>query len=166
MKHMVHKRNKMIKFLKEESALTIIEVLVAVVLTAIVMLHGTVFFIATWRLNAESKDYNLVASDVVANLERCISLARNSTAVTNDEFVTINPTNGTRTRVLRGRYTVTYSLAKTSLVQYEGYIQVISSARWRYNASATSASDTIINIKSAYVPFLSAPNTHNTRWTV
>ncbi len=57
----------MIKILKERSALTLVEVLVAVVLTAIVMLHGTVFFIATWRLNAESKDYNMVANDVVAN---------------------------------------------------------------------------------------------------
>lgn len=155
----------MIKFLKEESALTIVEVLVAVILTAIVMLHGTVFFIATWRLNAESKDYNLVASDVVANLEKCLALAKNSNTATNDEFVTINPTDNTRTRVLRGKYTVTYSLKKDSFVNYEGYIQVISSARWRYNSSATSDSDNIINIKSAYVPIFGASDAEKTRWT-
>lgn len=155
----------MIKFLKEESALTIIEVLVAVVLTAIVMLHGTVFFIATWRLNAESKDYNLVASDVVANLEKCLALARNSETAVNDEFVTINPADNKKTRLLRGKYLVTYSLTKKSFSQYEGYIQVTSSARWRYNSSATSASDIIINIKSAYVPIFGATIDSRTRWT-
>ena len=98
----------MIKILKNESALTIIEVLVAVILTAIVMLHGTVFFIATWRLNAESKDYNLVLNDVVANLEKCISRSRNAN-VSNDDYVI-------KTRKLRNKYDVTYTLVKTRMM--------------------------------------------------
>lgn len=143
----------MIKILKERSALTLVEVLVAVVLTAIVMLHGTVFFIATWRLNAESKDYNMVANDVVANLEKCVAMGVNPGGSGKGNKVFANANEYViRNRTIRGLYTVTYSLEKTNVMYYQGFVYLISSARWRYNSAATNESDTIINIKTAYIP--------------
>lgn len=137
---MVQNLRKMIA-LKSKKALTIIEVLVAVILTAIVMLHGTIFFIATWRLNAESKDYNTVLNNVVLNLENYIAKPYNSAVTIAESEYMI------KTEKLRDKYDVTYTLTKsTGNFTYGGFYYMISSARWRYGGDANS--DNKINIKT------------------
>ncbi|MBR3628425.1 MAG: prepilin-type N-terminal cleavage/methylation domain-containing protein [Elusimicrobia bacterium] len=131
----------MLSFIRNEKALTLIEVLVAVILTAIVMLHGTIFFIATWRLNAESKEYSLILNDVVGNLENYIERQYNDDVnITSDQYMI-------KDRLLRNKYNVTYSIVKNT-VTYEhfGFYYVISSARWRYGGDERS--DNKINIKT------------------
>ena len=133
------------KILKKESALTIIEVLVAIILTAIVMLHGTLFFMASWRLSAESKDYSMILDDVIANLENCVARATDSETVVPDEYVV-----KTNDRYLRnGQYKVRYKLEKKRM-DYHQFYYVTSSARWRYDSGASDDSDNVINIKTAY----------------
>lgn len=145
----------MIKNLKKESALTIVEVLVAIILTAIVMLHGTLFFMASWRLSAESKDYNTILNDVIANLENCVSIASNSyTAYADDSEKGLAPETEyiikTNDRKLRNnKFKVTYTLEKQRM-KYHQFFFVTSSARWRYDNAADQNSDNIINLKSAY----------------
>jgi hypothetical protein len=138
---MKNKNNIVKTLIKEESALTIVEVLVAVILTSIVMLHGTLFFMTSWRLSEESKDYSMVLNDVVANLENCVSMAPSSSS--SDERLV-------KERKLRnGQVTVSYRLDK-SMIDYNQICFVTSSARWRYDTTATNASDNIINIRTAY----------------
>ena len=145
----------MISFLKKESALTIIEVLVAIILTAIVMLHGTLFFMASWRLSAESKEYSMILDDVIANLENCVSIASsNYTPYPSDNTKGSAPDTEyivkTGDRKLRNnQYTVTYLLEKQKM-NYHQFFYVTSSARWRYDNAASSDSDNVINIKTAY----------------
>lgn len=133
----------MINFIKNNFALTLIEVLVAVILTAIVMLHGTVFFIATWRLSAESKEYNMILNDVAGNLEYYISRPYN-----NDVNIP-NSLYKTKSKLLRGEYTVTYNLVKdTTTFNSCGSYYVISSARWVYGSGDEKSSNRI-SIKTA-----------------
>ena len=146
------------KILKEESALTIIEVLVAIILTAIVMLHGTLFFMASWRLSAESKDYSMILDDVIANLERCVARATDTTSVSDADFVV---KNGQRT-LRNGKYSVRYTITK-QLMNYHQFYYVTSSARWRYDNAASGDSDNVINIKTAYYCRRDA-NTPTTEW--
>ena len=133
---------KILNNLKNDSALTIVEVLVAVILTAIVMLHGTSFFGATWRLSVESKEYNMVLSDVVSNLEKCSSIASDTIPTPAGEYVVTK-------RILRNKYTVTYELEKQSMYPF-GYFFLTSKARWRYGGDVHSSR--VINIRSAYIP--------------
>ncbi len=130
------------KFIKNVQALTIIEVLVAIILTAIVMLHSTIFFMATWRLSTESKDYNMILNDVVGNLENFLAKEYNNS-------VTIpNSSYKIKTKTLRNKYVVTYSLTKdTTTYNTCGFYYLISGARWRYGGD--SDSDIKINIKTA-----------------
>jgi len=131
--------------IKNIRALTIIEVLVAIILTAIVMLHGLIFFVASWRLSTESKDYSMILNDVVGNLENYISEAFSESTVIPDSAYKV------KTKVLRNKYTVTYSLEKDKThYNTSGFYYVISSARWRYGGSADS--DTRISIKTACAP--------------
>ena len=136
----------MIKLLKDRNALTIIEVLVAIILTAIVMLHGTIFFITTWRLSAESKEYNLILNNVIDNLENYIAKTYSTAA--------INPTNDyyikTKTKALRGLYDVTYTLRKDNAALFDsqgGFYYLISEATWRYGGDEKS--NFKISIKTA-----------------
>jgi hypothetical protein len=132
-------------FIKDVRALTIIEVLVAVILTAIVMLHGLIFFIATWKLSTESKDYNMILNDVVGNLENYISEDFSESTVIPDSSYKV------KTKVLRNKYTVTYTLEKDKThYASSGYYYVTSSARWRYGGTADS--DNRISIKTACAP--------------
>lgn len=128
-------------YIKSTSALTIVEVLVAIILTAIVMLHGTVFFVTTWRLSSESKEYNMILNDVVANLEKCNSRKFDLTAVMSDSYVV-------RNKKLRDKYDVRYTMIKDiSPYALYGFYYIVSSARWRYGGDAKS--DNIISIKTA-----------------
>lgn len=134
-------RKGILNYIKSTSALTIVEVLVAIILTAIVMLHGTVFFISSWRLSTESKEYNMILNDVVANLEKCNSRKFDLTAVTLDSYVV-------KSKKLRDKYDVTYTMTKdTSPYALYGFYYIVSSARWRYGGD--SDSDNVINIKTA-----------------
>ena len=143
---------KILNNLKNDSALTIVEVLVAVILTAIVMLHGTGFFIVTWRLSAESREYNLILNDAILNLERCQSAA--TTAVKADGFSAPDSEYVILSRNIRGN-TVTYSLRKTNMGFVgghivDGYWFLTSMAEWRYAGDKHSSRR--INIRTAYVP--------------
>ncbi|MCR4662594.1 MAG: prepilin-type N-terminal cleavage/methylation domain-containing protein [Endomicrobiaceae bacterium] len=132
----------MIKYLNNIKALTLIEVLVAIILTAIVMLHGTIFFIATWRLSTESKEYNMILNDVIDNLENYISKTyNNSTTIPDNQYVF-------KTKILRKKYTVTYTLTK-DITNFNscGFYYLTSSARWRYGGDQNS--DIRISIKTA-----------------
>lgn len=136
----------MMKFIKNNCALTLVEVLVAVILTAIVMLHGTTFFIATWRLSAESKEYNMVLNDVALNLENYIARPyNNTTSITDDQY-------RIKTKLLRNKYTVTYNLKKIINPYFNtfGFYYVVSSAKWRYGGDTDS--EIRISIKTACAP--------------
>ena len=123
----------MINFIKGKKALTLVEVLVAVILTAIVMLHGTTFFMATWRLSAESKEYSMILNDVTANLENYIARPYNNNVVIQDSEYKV------KSKQLRGQYDVTYTIVKdtTNFVSCGSYY-VISSAKWRYGGDEKS----------------------------
>lgn len=132
-------------FIKNVRALTIIEVLIAVILSALVMLHGLVFFVATWRLSTESKDYNMILEDVIGNLENYLSEEFSESTIIPESSYKV------KTKVLRNKYTVTYTLEKDK-THYNtcGFYYVTSSARWRYGGN--SDSDTKISIKTACAP--------------
>lgn len=144
-------------YINNTSALTIVEVLVAIILTAIVMLHGTMFFISTWRLSAESKEYNMILNDVITNLEN-YSMKAYSTSVnissSTDYYI--------YRRILRGKtvdekkddvpYYVRYELKKDTapVTNGGGFYYIISSAKWRYGGDYKS--DIVISIKTARAP--------------
>ena len=142
------------KILGNVNALTIIEILVAIVLTAIVMLHGTGFFIATWRLSAESKDYNAVLNDLASNLEQSVSIGRNDTIPNDGVFHDIDIDRVITQRTLRNNKMVTYHLAKRNMENSFGRsFQVISNATWQYEDEADNSNATNrICLLTAYVP--------------
>lgn len=134
------------KYLNNLYALTIVEVLVAIILTAIVMIHGTIFFIATWRLNTESKEYNMILNDVVANLENYISKPYNKNAVATSDYLI---KTGDRKLRNNDNYVVTYTLTKDSTFYDDyGFFYITSSAEWKCG-SGDYMSNTVINIKTA-----------------
>lgn len=131
--------------IKTNLALTIIEVLVATILTSIVMLYGTTFFIATWRLSTESKEYSMILNDVASNLEKYTSRKFDtSTTISSTTYVVYS-------RTLRDKYDVKYSLIKdTAPYNKYGFCYVISDAKWRYGGDENS--NIRISIKTAIAP--------------
>jgi len=117
-------------FYKINSGLTLIEVLVSVIITAIVMVYGMSFFMAAWRMEVESSSYDRILGNAVKIMEDKRS---------NAYF--ISPSSGTVTisseslpsgkvvmyTYMFKRHTVTNSM--------EGVVL----AEWPWSSSATSA---------------------------
>lgn len=129
-------------FLNRNIGLTLVEVLASVIITTLLMLYGTSFFIAAWRLSAESDEYSMILNDVVSNLESYKSKSYNS-AVTGAGVYVVQQ------KVLRNQYTVNYTLSKSADVT-NNFIYVTSKAEWSYGQGEESINR--ISIKSAIAP--------------
>lgn len=113
--------------------LTLIEVLIAVTITAMVMLYTTSFFIAAWRLSSESEEYSQILNDVVSNLESY------KASPVSTSYVVANKT-------LRKKHSVRYTISEVaSPIPYVSYIT--SEAKWYYQDDGVTYRK--ISIKSA-----------------
>jgi len=122
----------------KRKGLTLVEVLVSAVLTSMVVLYATSFFVAAFRLSTEEKEYSSILEDVANNLESYKFKGYDSEVGT--AYVT-------KTKTIRdGKYTVEYDLLRVSTpIPKSEYI--ISKASWKYGGSDESAHK--ISIKTA-----------------
>ncbi len=137
--------DRLIKKIFKKNGLTLVEVLVSVILTTLLMLYGTSFFIASWRLNSESTEYSTVLNDVVNNLECYKAKVFDTPVSVSTDYIVKNKT-------FRNKYTVTYTLTrsateKLSLAGTNYYYVVISSANWSYGEGLSAANK--ISVKTA-----------------
>lgn len=137
--------DRFIKKVFKYNGLTLVEVLVSVIITTLLMLYGTSFFIASWRLSAESEEYSTVLNDVVSNLESYRAKAFDSPVSLTTDYIVKN-------RTFRNKYNVTYTLSRsnTEKLSHLGtnyYYVVISSAEWSYGQGMSSANK--ISVKTA-----------------
>ncbi|MEA5000753.1 MAG: prepilin-type N-terminal cleavage/methylation domain-containing protein [Endomicrobiaceae bacterium] len=117
-------------FYRKNSGLTLIEVLVSVIITSIVMVYGMSFFMAAWRIEAESSSYDRILGNAIKIMEDKRS----------DPYFT-SPSSGTVTisseslpsgKVVMYTYTFKRHAVTSSM---EGIVL----AEWPWSSSATSA---------------------------
>ncbi len=145
MKNIMDKfKNK--KLFNNSIGLTLAEVLISVVLTTLLMLYGTSFFIASWRLSSESNEYSTVLDDLVANLECYKAKAFDTPVSISTDYVVKNKT-------FRNKYSVSYTLSRNGKSGNEKFVD----AGITYYYVVTS-STTLNYGKDADGKELSAPN--------
>lgn len=115
---------------KTNLGLTIVEVLVSVVITSLVMVYGMSFFMAAWRMEAESSSYSRILGNVTKIMEEKRS-----------KYYFVTPASGTvniSSEALPSGKVVMYSytfLRHNITNSMEGVVL----AEWPWTSSATAA---------------------------
>lgn len=117
-------------FCKINSGLTLIEVLVSVIITAIVMVYGMSFFMAAWRMEVESSSYDRILGNTIKITEDRRSKAYSSLPSTGT--VTISSESLPSGKIVMYTYTFKKHTVTNS-------IEGVALAEWPWSSSATSA---------------------------